>query len=132
MIVLPLHLHRATCDRHSPCALATRAVAVLLVALIAGQSVLSAKVALRTWSPHPQRESEGETPTPEESSKEAVPSALASADAARARRAEADKHSRCQHIPARTLQGVGSRRIFHAPIPADQAGRNGTGCPLRC
>jgi hypothetical protein len=119
------------CSRWA-CALAAKGVAVTLVGLIAWQSTLPPKLSVRASSPQPQRDSESELPAPEESSKETTPSALYSADVARARRAEAAKLGRCQHIPARTLQAVGSRRIFHAPIPADQASRNGTGCPLRC
>lgn len=132
MAGLPPLLRRLTRDQRWLCAPTTKAVAVLMAALLAGQSVQPAKIALRTLSPQQQRETESETPSPEEISKEAVPSAWANAQTARARRAAADRQNRCQHVPARTLQSVGSRRIFHAPIPSDQAGRNGLGGPLRC
>jgi len=105
---------------------------VLLVLVISLQTTLLPAAALQSWLPLAQRDSEGESPAPEEATKETVPSAFVSADVARARRAAADRLAKCDHVPTCMSESVGSMRIFHAPLPAEQAGRNGSGGPLRC
>lgn len=107
-------------------------VAVLLVALIAGQAAISSKSPLWPWMPQPQRQSEGETTAPEESSEEGTPSAFVSSTAVRSRRAAADEQVRFRQICTQSQMPASTRRIFHGPFPAHLAGRNGTGCPLRC
>lgn len=103
-----------------------------LVAAVTLQAALLPRNALKPWLPQTQRESEGESNTPEESSRETVPSAVVNSESGRARRAEADRLARLERLPIVSSQGSGVVRKCHALVRAEQAARNGVGCPLRC
>ena len=103
----------------------------LLAALLALQTAALPLCAIAAWLPQSQRESESESSAPEESSKATDPHALVTAASARARRARADRMARLEHFQTRmeaALQ-VAQVRPTHS---AEQAGRNGSGCALRC
>jgi hypothetical protein len=130
MMVLARHnLLALTAWLSSICgAIAAPVPAVVLV--LALQTTLLPAVAISAWLPTSQRESEGESSAPEQSSKATDPYALVTAPSARARRVQADRLSRRADQVSRiqrrrALAGCGVQS-------AEFAGRNGQGCALRC
>jgi hypothetical protein len=103
----------------------------LLVALLSLQTVAVPAAGLMSWLPLAQRESEGESPSPEESSKETISGTPVCSASARARRAQADRLSRLESLPK---LGIGSSdaTTYGLGQPSELTRRNGRGCTLRC
>ena len=113
------------------CADRRRALLWALVALLALQTAAVPAAGLASWLPAAQRESEGESTSPEESSKETISSTPVFAASARARRAQAHRLARLENIPQ---LGCHRRNAadFSPGRPSELTGRNGRGCTLRC
>jgi hypothetical protein len=100
------------------------------VLLLASQTALLPAAALSTWLPTTQRETEGESSAPEQSSKATDPHTLVASPSARARRVRADRLARlADHLlqiqRCRALADFGRQS-------AEFSRRNGRGCALRC
>lgn len=113
------------------CAIGCRGQALLLGILVGLQTLVTPLPTVAAWLPASQRDSERETPAHEESSEESAPSTFQSADSGRIRRAAAERTARLERAAGGMNQPPGVMRIFRLHRPAELAGRNGTGCPLR-
>jgi hypothetical protein len=101
------------------------------VALLVLQTAALPPAAIAAWLPQLQRESEGESSAPEESAKATDPHALVAAVSARARRARADRMARLEHFQTRLEAALQAAQV-RPTRSAEQTGRNGRGCALRC
>jgi hypothetical protein len=104
---------------------------MLVVVLLALQTLVLPPAALNAWLPQSQRETEGESPPSEETSKATDPHALVASASARARRVQADRLARLEYHQAHVVQAQIVAR-YRPAICGEQAGRNGGGCLLRC
>jgi hypothetical protein len=105
-------------------------LAGLLAVLIALHPVLSPATA--TWLQMAEREGESETPSPDENSQEIAPGTFISASAARYRRTAASRLAAGMDSAALPNFSILAGRATPSAQPAELAGRNGSGGPLRC
>jgi len=105
---------------------------ILLAVVLVFQTMCVPGARLDSWLPQAQRESEGESSAPQESSKESVASTVVAAEHSRPRRVKGDRLAVCGHAPIHQLQAGGLPRTLPVQRAGEHARRNGTGCPLRC
>jgi hypothetical protein len=112
-----------------PCAALLPLLAALLALLVALHPILNPTAA--TWLQLAEREGESESPSPEESSQQIAPGTLPSAATSRTRRAAGSRPTSNEEIAVAGL-AIHAWCANRAAQPAEIAGRNGSGGPLRC
>jgi hypothetical protein len=123
------NLHALTACLSSICGVIAAPMPAVALVLVLLTTLLPA-AAISAWLPTSQRETDGESSAPEQSSKATDPNGPITAPSARARRVQADRLSRMADHVARIERrcALADRAVQSAEF----AGRNGQGCALRC